>query len=92
MICMTRIRTLLSVRLEPSLAEALDEYCRDTGATRSYVVQEGVTQYLASRAGPTLSTLAEAVLPPMEKVESARTTRTPRQERYRRYVREKRRR
>lgn len=89
---MTRSRTLLSVRLDPSLAEALEEYCRDTGATRSYVVQEGVAQYLASRSGPSLSSFAEAVLPPLAQVAATRSKRPARQDRYRRYVREKRRR
>lgn len=89
---MTTPRTLLSVRLDPSLAEALEEYCRDTGATRSSVVQEGITQYLVSRSGPSLSSFAEAILPPLAQVTATRSKRPARQERYRRYVREKRRR
>jgi len=59
---MTTTRTLLSVRLDPELAVALDRHCAQTGATRSLVVQESVAQYLVTQAGPTLATLADAVL------------------------------
>jgi len=89
---MTTPRTLLSVRLDETLAEALDEYCRDTGASRSYVVQEGVAQYLASRTGPTLSSLAEAVLPAAAETLARRKPALSRQQRYREHVRAKRRR
>lgn len=91
MICMTKPRSLLSVRLDPALAEALDRYCEASGATRSHVVQQGVAQYLVVQAGPTLSSLAEAVLPAVPR-RAARAARPSRQRRFRDYVREKRRR
>ena len=83
-------RTLLSVRLDPELADALEQHCAQTGQTRSLVVQQSVAQYLVTQTGPTLGSLAEAVLPPAP----ARThkARPPRQRRFRDYVREKRRR
>jgi len=88
---MTKPRSLLSVRLDPALAEALDRHCEETGATRSQVVQQGVAQYLVVQAGPTLGSLAEAVLPAVPK-QAARAARPSRQKRFRDYVREKRRR
>lgn len=91
MFCMTTSRSLLSVRLDPALAAALDRHCEQTGATRSQIVQQGVAQYLVVQTGPTLGSLAEAVLPAAPK-RAARTARAPRQRRFRDYVREKRRR
>lgn len=88
---MTTARTLLSVRLDPALAEALERYCAETGQTRSHVVQQGMAQYLVAQAGPTLGSLAEAVLPPLSR-HPPRKTRPSRQQRFRDYVREKRRR
>jgi hypothetical protein len=88
---MTKPRALLSVRLDPALAEALDRHCEQTGLTRSHVVQQGVAQYLVVQTGPTLGGLAEAVLPAAPK-RVARTARPSRQRRFRDYVREKRRR
>ena len=88
---MTKPRSLLSVRLDRALAEALDRHCEETGATRSQVVQQGVAQYLVVQSGPTLGSLAEAVLPAVAKP-AARAARPPRQKRFRDYVREKRRR
>jgi predicted DNA-binding protein len=88
---MTEARTLLSVRLDPELAAALDRHCAQTGVTRSLVVQESVAQYLVTQTGPTLATLAEAVLPPAP-VRATRKPRVSRQRRFRDYVREKRRR
>jgi hypothetical protein len=88
---MTTARNLLSVRLDPALAKALERHCAQTGATRSQVGQQSVAQYIVEHAGPTLGSLAEAVLPPAPKP-AARAARTPRQRRYRDYVREKRRR
>jgi hypothetical protein len=88
---MTRPRSLLSVRLDAALAEALDRHCEATGATRSQVVQQGIAQYLVVQAGPTLGSLAEAVLPPLSK-QATRAARPSRQKRFRDYVREKRRR
>ena len=88
---MTKARALLSVRLDPALAAALDRHCEQTGLTRSHVVQQGVAQYLVVQTGPTLSALAEAVLPAAPK-RAARTARPARQRRFRDYVREKRRR
>lgn len=81
----------MSVRLDPTLAEALERHCANTGITRSQVVQESVAQYLVTRSGPTLGSLAEAVLPPVPTRPSARRRR-PRQQRFRDYVRTKRRR
>ena len=37
----------LSVRFSPSLQEKLVDYCAATGATKSMVLQEAVTEYLA---------------------------------------------
>lgn len=82
----------LSVRLEPKLAQALERHCAQTGESRSRVVQQSLAQYLMSQSGPTLGTLAEAVLPPLPKPERAGISRAPRQKRYQDYVREKRRR
>jgi hypothetical protein len=89
---MTSTRRPLSVRLEPGLEAALDAYCARAGITRSHAVQEGLAQYLVTRQGPTLSSLAEGVLPPISAVETEPAPRTARQLRYREYVREKRRR
>jgi hypothetical protein len=80
--------TLLSVRLDPALADALDRHCAQTGATRSRVVQESVAQYLVTQTGPTLASLAEVVLPPAPK-RAARGARPARQTRFRDYVRAK---
>ena len=88
---MTKPRSLLSVRLDPVLAEALDRHCEQTGTTRSQVVQQGVAQYLVVQTGPTLGSLAEAILPAVPKP-AARVARPSRQRRFRDYVREKRRR
>lgn len=88
---MTKPRSLLSVRLDPALSEALDRHCEATGATRSHVVQQGIAQYLVVQTGPTLGSLAEAVLPSIPK-QAARGARPTRQRRFRDYVREKRRR
>jgi len=88
---MTKHRARLSVRLDPALAEALERHCAQTGETVSHVVQQGVSQYLVVQTGPTLASLAEAVLPPIPK-RAARASLRPRQRRFRDYVREKRRR
>lgn len=88
---MTSPRAPLSVRLDPALADALDRHCEQTGMTRSHVVQQGIAQYLVVHTGPTLGSLAEAVLPASPK-RAARTARPSRQRRFRDYVREKRRR
>ncbi len=89
---MTKTRAPLSVRLDAALAEALDRHCAHTGETRSQVVQQSVAQYLVAQSGPTLASLAEAVLPPLAEAAPARRVRASRQKRYRDYVREKRRR
>jgi hypothetical protein len=88
---MTKPRAPLSVRLDPALTEALDRHCEQTGLTRSHIVQQGVAQYLVVQTGPTLGSLAEAILPPTPK-RPARAARPSRQRRFRDYVREKRRR
>ena len=89
---MTKTRSPLSVRLDPSLAEALDRHCEQTGLTRSHVVQQGVAQYLVHQTGPTLASLAEAILPAVPKRAGGASSRPSRQRRFRDYVREKRRR
>ena len=88
---MTTPRNLLSVRLDAALAEALERHCAQTGATRSQVVKQSVAQYIVEHAGPTLGSLAEAVLPPAPRAAAA-PGRPARQRRFRDYVREKRRR
>lgn len=87
--CMTKPRPLLSVRLDPKLAAALDRYCEQAGVSRSHVVKQGVANYLVVQAGPTLGSLAEAVLPPVPKRPAAKK-RSSRQQRFREYVRAKR--
>ena len=87
---MTEPKPPLSVRLNPELADALEEYCMHTGQTRSYVVQESVAQYLVTRSGPTLSSLAEQILPPVPVQPASPKPRASRQKRFRDYVREKR--
>lgn len=88
---MTKSNAILSVRLDPALAAALERHCAQTGATRSRVVQQSMAQYLVTQSGPTLGELAEARLPPLPK-RRARALRASRQQRYRDYVRDKRRR
>lgn len=80
----------LSVRLDDELGRRLDRHCAQTGATRSQVVKQSLAQYLVSESGPTLSSLAEAVLPAPAKPTGVRRGR--RQKRFRAYVRAKRRR
>jgi len=96
---MTKTGTMISVRLDPALAAALERHCAQTGATRSRVVQQSMAQYLVAQSGPTLGQLAEAVLPPLPKRRSrpspsaARTSPaapSSRQQRFRDYVRDKR--
>ena len=88
---MTKARAPISVRLEQALTEALDRHCEQSGLTRSHIVQQGVAQYLVAQTGPTLGSLAEAVLPGAPK-RVAHTARPSRQRRFRDYVRKKRRR
>ena len=64
---MTKTGTMVSVRLDPALAAALERHCAQTGATRSRVVQQSMAQYLVAQSGPTLGQLAEALLPPLPK-------------------------
>lgn len=88
---MTKQRAPLSVRLDAALADALDRLCAQTGETRSAVVQQSVAQYLVEHSGPSLSGLAEALLPPLPS-RPASARRAPARKRFRDYVREKRRR
>ena len=88
---MTTPRHLLSVRLDPGLAAALERHCAQTGASRSHVVKQSVAQYLVAQTGPTLSSLAEAILPPAPR-RAAHAARPRRQKRFRDTVRDKRRR
>lgn len=89
---MTKPNRPISVRLEAGLEAALDDYCARTGVTRSYAVQEGLTEYLVSRQGPTLSSLAEAILPRPAPARKDAVQHLSRQQRYREYVRAKHRR
>ena len=94
---MTKTSTLLSVRLGPELAVALERHCAQTGATRSHAVQQSMAQYLVTQSGPTLGELAELRLPPLPKsgdraARPPRHRRPSRQRRFRDYVRDKRRR
>jgi hypothetical protein len=82
-------RAPLSVRLDDALADRLERHCAHTGATRSDVVKQSVAQYLIAHTGPTLGSLAEALLPPAPKRATA-GARPRRQKRFRDYVREKR--
>lgn len=82
----------LSVRLDPELEAALRRHCQASGVTRSDVVKQSLARYLVSEAGPTLGSLAEAVLPPITKTMESPAARASRQKRFREYVREKRRR
>ena len=88
---MTNAPKLLSVRLDRALAAALERHCAHTGASRSQVVKQSLAQYIVEQTGPTLGSLAEAVLPPAPR-RAVRAPRPPRQKRFRDYVREKRRR
>ena len=87
---------MVSVRLDPALAAALERHCAQTGATRSRVVQQSMAQYLVAQSGPTLGQLAEALLPPLPNRRSpsaarpSRASPSPRQQRFRDYVRDKR--
>jgi predicted DNA-binding protein len=89
---MTTVKTLLSVRLDSELAESLAEYCASTGQTRTDVVKEGIAQYLISRSGPTLHSLAEGVLPRVPERPKEEVARPSRQQRFCDYARAKRRR
>jgi hypothetical protein len=51
-----------------------------------------MAQYLVAQTGPTLGSLAEALLPPAPQGAPPRRARARRQKRFREYVREKRRR
>ena len=82
-------RAPLSVRLDDALAAQLERHCAHTGATRSDVVKQSVAQYLIGQTGPTLGSLAEALLPPAPK-RATSGGRPRRQKRFRDYVREKR--
>lgn len=42
----------LTVRLDPTLATALDRYCADTGTSKSHVVQESLAAYLIGASRP----------------------------------------
>ena len=42
----------LTVRLDPTLATALDRYCTDTGTSKSHVVQESLAAYLIGVSRP----------------------------------------
>ena len=89
---MTKTGTMVSVRLDPALAAALERHCAQTGATRSNVVQQSMAQYLVAHSGPTLGQLAEALLPPLPKrrARPSRAAPSSRQQRFRDYARDKR--
>lgn len=45
----------LTVRLDPTLATALDRYCADTGTSKSHVVQESLAAYLIGASQPAVT-------------------------------------
>lgn len=53
----------LSVRLDAKLESRINEYCRQTGASKSRVVQQGVAEYLDAHALPTLHDLGKDLFP-----------------------------
>ncbi|MCC6196259.1 MAG: hypothetical protein IT518_17535 [Burkholderiales bacterium] len=87
---MTSRARILSVRLQTSVADALDRYCDATGMSRTRVVHQSVAQDLVERTAPSLGALAEAVLPAPR--DGSSRPLASRQQRYRDRVREKRRR
>jgi hypothetical protein len=42
----------LTVRLDPALSSTLDAYCAEHGLTKSLVVQESLSSYLAAHSAP----------------------------------------
>ena len=54
----------LTVRLDPTLATALDRYCTATGTTKSHVVQESVAAFLVSASGRAAPRSAQTAAPP----------------------------
>jgi len=53
----------ISVRLGEGLESRINEYCRQTGASKSHVVQQGVADYLDAHALPTLHDLGKDLFP-----------------------------
>lgn len=53
----------ISVRLDAELESRINEYCRQTGASKSHVVQQGVANYLDAHALPTLHDLGRDLFP-----------------------------
>jgi hypothetical protein len=53
----------LSVRLNEELESRINEYCRQTGVSKSHVVQQGVAEYLDAHALPTLHEMGKDLFP-----------------------------
>ena len=78
----------LSVRLGAELESRINEYCRQTGASKSQVVQQGVADYLDAHALPTLHDIGKDLFPAGGNSRGGASTAHAR--RYREYVRAKR--
>ena len=53
----------LSVRLDEELESRLNQYCRQTGVSKSHVLQQGVAEYLDAHALPTLHDMGKDLFP-----------------------------
>ena len=78
----------LSVRLDKELESRINEYCRQTGASKSHVVQQGVAEYLDAHALPTLHDMGKGLF--AAGGDSRGDASETRAKRYRDYVRAKR--
>ena len=78
----------LSVRLDHELESRLDQYCRQTGVSKSQVLQQGVAEYLDAHALPTLHDIGKDLFP--ARGNSRRDASETHARRYREYVRAKR--
>ena len=78
----------LSVRLDDELESRLNQYCRQTGVSKSHVLQQGVSEYLDTHALPTLYDMGKDLFPAggNSRGDASET----RARRYREYVRAKR--
>ncbi len=78
----------LSVRLDADLESRINEYCRQTGVSKSRVVKQGVAEYLDAHALPTLHDMGKDLFPAggNSRGDASET----RAKRYREYVRAKR--
>ncbi len=78
----------LSVRLDADLESRINEYCRQTGVSKSRVGKQGVAEYLDAHALPTLHDMGKDLFPAggNSRGDASET----RAKRYRDYVRAKR--